>query len=301
MDDDSGMMSGIMSNEVMQEMCTTQMGTSQEALDFFLDHRAAFLLVTVTALNLGFDYIEKRVLPRFQAYKHMPPRTITDMTIRFMQLILGTWVGLSGYGFVAYSLITQCNVDVIFIFYVGGMWLFSMDLHEYIRHWPLRAPVLGHHVMVFFVMLVLLEFGGAANELDSGNILTLIMISNIGLMWVTDFYHVIYRVARHLDTIHRFRRAYLAAAVVRIATIGIFIGQSLVGFSRGNLAAGVVFALMCLAYVYNTYCAILFVWRFDVEKYFTSHQATWVEAGKTDPASEAASPKSAQLEKQIEV
>ena len=34
-------------------------------------------------------------------------------------------------------------------------------------------------------------------------------------------------------------------------------------------------SLLTLAYGYNTYRAISFVWYFDCDRYFSSHQATW--------------------------
>jgi len=194
-----------------------------------------------------------------------------------MQLLFGTIVGFSGYSMLLFNGVTGCNASEWFLFYSGGNILIFMDLHEYVLRWPLRAPVLGHHIMVFFFGLAMIEYFVLPADFNGPlSWSTVLIVANIGFMWITDFFHVIYRFSTSLQLIERMRKAYLVASIVRPITFCLMIYGSIESAMEGSFFGAVPIFLMALAYGYNLYKAISFVLNFNCDRYFESHQTRWL-------------------------
>jgi len=251
---------------------------SLESRLFFIRYRVSAILVGLTMVNLLLRYIEKNVVTRFSVYKNYSAETNQMMGVRFLQLLFGLIVGIGGYGTLLFNVISGCDASELYLFYYGGVLLLFLDLHEYVRSWPLQAPVLGHHVMVFFFGLAMIEYDLIPSPNDSDpriTLSTLLLGANIGLMWITDFFHVLFRVSMSLPLIERCRKMYLITAIIRPITLGLMIYGAVEAIIQGSIAAALPSIFLAVAYAYNLVKAIQFVYLFDCEKFFLSHQAKW--------------------------
>jgi len=197
-----------------------------------------------------------------------------------VQLLFGLIVGLGGYGTLLFNGITGCDASELYLYYFGGVLLLFLDLHEYVRSWPLRTPILGHHVMVFFFGLAMIEYDliPPPDVPDPRiSVATMLLVANIGLMWITDFFHVIFRLSTSLPLIERYRKIYLITSIVRPITLALMIYGAVELIIVGSIAGAIPCITLSVAYAYNLVKAIQFVYTFDCEKYFNSHQAKWVE------------------------
>jgi len=244
--------------------------------EIFRDYRYLIMIINLTFINVFLGHMEKQVVMRFAVYKHLKPETCQEIGMRMLQLVFGTINAVSGIGFLLYFLFSGCNIFNIYLFFIAGMTLVFTDLHEYVARWPLRPALLTHHLMTFVLALAIVEFeelpSNDEKELDWASAL---FLTNIGLMWVVDFYHVVYRTSTNLALIKKLRKIYLVAAVIRIMNIVLIAGGSYKAASYGSWFGSGCLLFMCLAYSFNSYKAIMFVARFDCDKYYAHHQALW--------------------------
>lgn len=232
-------------------------------------------------MNITLNFIDRKVVTRFSAYKFHSAETNQELGIRFMQLIFGTLVAIMGYSTLMIKAAYGCSFSPIYLFYCGGFLLSALDIHEYVRRWPLRPAILGHHLMVMFIALAYLDYGllPPGNTLDVPNSLILI-VSNIGLMWTLDFFHVVFRLSMNLPTIERMRQFYLYGSLVKIMTFGLMIYSGIEAILLGSYVGSLPSILLSIAYGYNTYKSIGFVYMFDCENYFLKHQVIWQQSMK---------------------
>jgi len=250
-----------------------------EARHFFIRYRLTAIILGLTIVNVLLHYIKVSVVTRFSAYKHYSAETNQMMGVRCLQLFFGIIVGVGGYGTLLYNSISGCNSSELYLFYFGGVLLLFLDLHEYVRSWPLRSPILGHHIMVFFFGLAMVEYDLIPPPNDPNPEIswpTTLLIANIGLMWITDFFHVVFRVSTSLPLIEKYRKIYLISSILRPFTFGLMIYGAVESIVKGSVAGALPSIFLSVAYGYNLYKAIQFVYMFDCEKYFRSHQAKWV-------------------------
>jgi hypothetical protein len=262
------------------------------AKEFGQDYRLTILLLCFGCINVLSQLVQTRVVAKFSSYVHLAPEVNEELGVRCLQLGFGVFIGTTGYSFLLYNAISGCNANEIYIFFFGGMWLVSFDAHEFVRRWPLRVPVLVHHLTVFLVGLAFLEWNLLPPEEDDPVHWTVVLLlSNIGLVWVTDFFHVVFRTSSSLTLIERFRVVYLYLSVFRLVNVGLFgamAARAALAESYIGLAAT---ASLGMAYIYNTYKAVTFVKNFQCEPYFMAHQAKW--SLEADATASATSKKSA--------
>jgi len=267
--------------------------------DFNVAAKEAFrqfsLLVVLSAMiviNMLLDFFAKKVIPRFAVYKHLEAETCEELGMRMMQLLFGPIILLSGIGFMLYQAITGCNSNEVYVFFIAGLSLVAIDAHELIRRWPLRAPLLAHHLMTFAITIAFVEFDALPpNEDKTIDWTTVLFLTLIGCMWIVDFFHVVYRTSEDINLIKKLRKIYLFLAPVRCAnTVLLALG----GIQSAFFGVWFGFAsllFMALAYMYNSYKAITFVWAFDCERYYNSHQKKWFAIDR-----ESATPESTENE-----
>jgi hypothetical protein len=102
----------------------------------------------------------------------------------------------------------------------------------------------------------------------------ILLLSNIGLFWVTDLFHVVYRASSSLTLIKRWHVVYLYLTVlVPLANVGLFVGAMVTRAALAESHLGLTkTTLLGMAYIYNTYKAVTFVKNFQREPYFMAHQ-----------------------------
>jgi hypothetical protein len=256
--------------------CAAVRAVALNAKEFGKDYRLTILLLCFGCINVLSQLVQTRVVARFSSYEHLPPAVNEELGVRCLQLGFGVFIGLTGYSFLLYHAITGCNANEIYIFFFGGTWLVSFDAHEFVRRWPLRVPVLAHHLTVFLVGLAFLEWNLLPPEEDDPVHWTVVLLlSNIGLICVTDFFHVVFRTSSSLALIERFRVGYLYLSVFRLVNMGHFgVIAARAALAESYIALAMT-ALLGMAYVYNTYKAVTFVKNFQCEPYFMAHQVKW--------------------------
>lgn len=256
--------------------CTAVREFNVAAKELWRQFSLLLVLFALFVINVILNSFQKKVIPRLAVYKHLQAEVCEEMGMRMMQLVFGPIIFLSGIGFLLYQAITGCNSNEIYTFYIAGFSLVTIDVHEFVRRWPLRAPLLAHHLMTFAIAIAFVEFDALPpNENKTIDWTTVLFLSLIGLMWTIDFYHVVYRTSENLDLIKKLRKVYLFLAPVRCTNI-LLLGLG----SIQSALFGVWFGFSCLlfmtlAYAYNSYKAITFVMAFDCERYYNSHQKKW--------------------------
>jgi hypothetical protein len=270
--------------------CEAVRDVAFNAKEYATDYRLTIILFCFGLINILSKHVQTRVVAKFSAYEHLSPEANEELSVRCLQLGFGALIGVTGYSFLLYNATTGCNANEIYLFFIGGMWLVALDAHEFVRRWPLRVPVLAHHLTVFLVGLAFLEWNVLPPEEDDPVHWTIVLlISNIGLVWTTDFFHVVYRTSSSLTIIENFRVVYLYLAVIRLVNVGLF-GALAARSARANSYLGLTTtALLGLAYIYNTYRAVIFVKNFQCAKYFMAHQVEWSNALPQTPEETAPS------------
>jgi len=198
--------------------------------------------------------------------------------MRALQLFLGPIFAICGIGFLLYQAVTDCNAAEIYVFFISGITLVTVDIHEFVRRWPLRAPLLVHHLMTFVLALAFIEFEILPpNEDKTISWTTTLFLTNIGIMWTVDFYHVVYRTSGNLSLIKKYRKVYMFLAPVRIVNIILLLLGSISSALEGVWFGFAALTFMTLAYAYNSYHAIMFVVNFNCESYYNAHQSKWLD------------------------
>lgn len=252
--------------------CAPVNGFAEEVVRWIVDYRMTLLLIIVTTINVSLEAIRRHVLPRLNFVERFSEDVKSELGVRLLQLVFGALFCIFGYGCVFVEVVTGCESSKLFLFCMA--WIMGLDFHEYIRRWPLKAPVLGHHLMVFFLALTFAEYG---SELDGfRGLLTAIVISNICLLWVTDYFHVVFRTSKTATSIRRARTLYLALASLRVCCCLVFAAAVLYNASTSAWLYMVSNMLLGTAYAYNMVKAVSFVWHFEVDAYFATHQALWL-------------------------
>uniref|UniRef100_A0A0G4HBN6 Uncharacterized protein n=1 Tax=Chromera velia CCMP2878 TaxID=1169474 RepID=A0A0G4HBN6_9ALVE len=267
-----------MSNNMTDCSATRELSLSVKS--FVVDIRLTAILFLLTLINISLHYLQTRLVPSFSASSRFPPEVNEEVAVRILQLVIGTMITLAGIALLLYQAISGCNANEFFVFVFGGLPLLSLDVHEYVRRWPLRAALLGHHLTVFIMGLVYIEFELLPKNKDAPvNWTTVAALTCIGIGWISDFFHVVFRASTSLRLIESFRIVYLCLASFRVAFVALAISIT-VRQGLDEAWIGVVgTSLLTAAFVYNTYKAITFVLRFDCGKCFLAHQAKWAEAG----------------------
>eukprot|EP00588_Corethron_pennatum_P014881 CAMPEP_0194278770 /NCGR_PEP_ID=MMETSP0169-20130528/12084_1 /TAXON_ID=218684 /ORGANISM="Corethron pennatum, Strain L29A3" /LENGTH=315 /DNA_ID=CAMNT_0039023031 /DNA_START=53 /DNA_END=1000 /DNA_ORIENTATION=- len=261
----------------MSASCSAVRLVSLSARDLWLEYRLLIAISALFFINLFLDYFQKKVIPRLAVYKHLEPEICQELSMRMLQLLLGPIVAISGLGFLLYQVLSGCNAAEIYVYFISGISFVAVDIHETVRRWPLRASLLAHHVMTFAIALAFVEFQVLPpNDEKIIAWTTTFFLTNIGLMWTVDFYHVIYRTSTNLPLIKMLRKTYLWFAPVRIINIVLLMLGSISSAIGGVWFAFVCLLFMTLAYAYNSYKAITFMVRFDCDRYYKSHQGRWL-------------------------
>lgn len=249
-------------------------------VDVFVSHRLTFLVIIFTAVNLITTYFKQTYFPsKFHAsiYTHMDETKKEELSFRQLQLIIGGVISTTGYTCIIIDcIVLDCYAISTLWAYLFGSVLASLDLHEYARRWPLPTSILGHHIMVFICLLLFVEFREAANL----NISSVIFVANIGICWVSDYFHVVYRTSEKVDYIEQYKQMYLYASPVRLVNIlllAVTVYQSILQYFWPEM---ILITGLCIAYTYNSYRAVTFVLQFNSEQYFKCHQELWF--GKYD-------------------
>lgn len=256
-----------------QDSCAAVREFNLASKELWRQFSLLLLLSALLFINVFLIFFQKKVIPRLAVYKHLQAEVCEEMGMRMVQLVFGPIIFLSGICFLLYQAITGCNSNEIYTFYIAGFSLFTIDVHEFVRRWPLRPPLLAHHLMTFAITIAFVEFDALPpNEDKTIDWPAVLFLSLIGLMWTTDFYHVVYRTSEDLDLIKKLRKVYLFLAPVRCINI-LLLGLG----SIYSALFGVWFGFSCLlfmtfAYAYNSYKAITFVMEFDCDRYYNFHQ-----------------------------
>uniref|UniRef100_A0A7S2HGZ6 TLC domain-containing protein n=1 Tax=Alexandrium andersonii TaxID=327968 RepID=A0A7S2HGZ6_9DINO len=243
----------------------------RQAVSFVLDRRLTYLLILMTLTNLLFSAVDARVLPKLGIRSDLHEKRKHEFGVRLVQLIAGLLLSVSGYGFVLFYLLTGCCANEVYLFYFGSCML-ALDLHEWIRRWPLRLHVLGHHIAVFFLCLSMVEFDGYDNRMavERSTLITM-LVSNVSITWVTDIFHVVFKLSKRPRTIKRARLAFLVLAIFRLANVGILFTLAGYNFAKQAWPHAGVSTFFGFAYSYVTYKATSFVWWFDADAYVARH------------------------------
>lgn len=245
---------------------------AQNAQGLFMDYRTIFLVGYITVMNVVLQLMQRSV-SRCKAAEHLGPDVIQQLVYRCGQLFFSPLL-LLGYVTLMFNAATGCDISEMYIYYIASLLPF-FDLHEYIRCWPLSTPVLGHHIGTFGIAFSFMDLGVFPAPGRPISPFTVAFISNLGFCWAADFFHIIYRLNTNIDVIKRARKVYFYLAPFRLANIGLIL-SSAIRFALFQHWVGMVFpVLMGVAYAHNTYQAITFVWQFNVDKYFETHQAKW--------------------------
>mmetsp|Transcript_9570 Transcript_9570/g.10625 ORF Transcript_9570/g.10625 Transcript_9570/m.10625 type:complete len:346 (-) Transcript_9570:170-1207(-) len=258
----------------MNNTCPALQDWSVDATAIFVNYRITIAIFVFLIINLLSSYLKDVRLPKYEAFSKMSDKDTEMLTVRTMQLVFGVFISVTGYTCALVDLISGCNFLLKpWAFWVGGGILTLFDFHEFGTRWPLSSHVLVHHIAVFTIALFYTEFS-VLNEIQ---FTTVIFIANIGLCWVTDYAHVIFRTSQRLTYIIRARKAYLILSPpIRILNIFLLCGSIVFAIIAKNWLLFGVNLFMELAYIYNTYKALLFVIHFDCKKYYNTHQKIWL-------------------------
>ena len=247
-----------------------------DAKALFLRFRLTIAMIILTALNIVSHHIKTTYIRKFEAYQHLTPEASEQLACRCMQFLFGVLIAGSGYGTLAINYLTGCNTNEIFIYFLGGTWMNCFDIHEYISRWPLPPALLAHHSFVILLGLAMVDWqvipANPHEHLDSRMVL---MISNIGATWVSDFFHAVYRTSFSLKLIHSFQWLFLASSVVRMSNFYLLVEMAKGSANGGSSLGAAMLLLLAVAYGYNSIRAVCFVYNFDCNKYFAEHQAKW--------------------------
>jgi len=259
--------------------------------ELFRQFSLLVVLFALFVINVILHFFQKNVIPRLAVYKHLEPEICQEMGMRMMQLLFGPIIFLTGIGFLLYQAISGCNSNEIYVFCIAGLSLVAIDAHEFVRRWPLRAPLLAHHLMTFAIAIAFIEFDALPpNEDKTIDWTTVLFLTLIGLMWTIDFFHVVYRSSEDLNLIKKLRKIYLFLAPVRCTNILLLALGAVQSAIFGAWFGFGCLLFMTLAYAYNSYKAITFVLAFDCERYFNSHQKKWFAEPKVAVAKQGSRP-----------
>lgn len=258
--------------------CADARNLALNTKDFVQDYSVTILLLCFTIINLAYQAVETLILPRFAVFPHLKPEHREEIVGRCLQFFFGFWIFVPGYSVLTYSVMTGCNANEVAVLFFCGLWLLAFDAHEFIRRWPLKPALLAHHVTVFLVALAFIEWNVLPpNPSEPMDWATTLLLSNMGVAWVTDFFHVVFRTSTQLFWIKLTRSVYLCFSFVRYLNIVLFLFLSIQAGRAKNVFGVLTTAGLGLAYGYNTYRAVSFAWKFDSKKYFESHQAQWTQ------------------------
>ena len=156
------------------------------------------------------------------------------------------------------------------------MFLVLVDTVELVQRWPLPPPLLIHHLAVIALGIGIADWAVIPPKpTDPMPWQLVLLLSNMGTIWISDYFHAVYRTSGNLNFIKVFKIFYGILSVVRLVSFFQFIWFA-VGFaSDGNFGGLVLACLVALAFGYNATKAVLFVYNLDVDRYYKEHQAGW--------------------------
>jgi hypothetical protein len=260
----------------MSDNCSAVDDASVSARELWIEYRFLVLLFWMFLINVFLEHVQKNALPRLAAYKKMEAEICEELGMRLLQLLVGPFTAITGIGFLLYSASTGCNANEIYAYWLGGMAVIMVDVHEFIRRWPLRPHLLAHHIMTIAIALGYVEFEVLpASDEKRFHWGTVLFLVNIGLNWTVDFFHFVFRTSESLTFIQKFRKVFLWHAPIRMATTILLLLASIQTAIWGAWFGFALSFLMAAAYAYNTHRVVMFVYRFDCERYFNSHQGKW--------------------------
>lgn len=254
--------------------CPALQDWSTDAVDTFINYRITIVMAVFLVINLVSAYLKDVKLPKIPAYEKFGNKDKEMLTIRTMQCMFGLLISFTGYTAGLIDLVTGCRFLLKpWAFWAGGGILTVFDFHEFGARWPLPNHVLVHHIAVFTIALFYIEFG----VLDEVQFPTVIFISNIGSCWVTDYAHVVFRTSQRLTHIIRARKIYLVVSPpIRILNIFLMSASVVLAVLSQEWLLFGVNLFMAVAYMWNTYKALTFVYKFDCVKYYDGHQKIWL-------------------------
>ena len=113
-----------------------------------------------------------------------------------------------------------------------------------------------------------------------------LLFANTTLLWMTDFFHAMYRQSTNLQFIKNCRIAYLCLASLRICNSVLLIFSTIQAAVSGSILAVALIGGLGVGYTYTSLLkCVQFVYRFDCESYYKTHQEVWYSSDKVDSQS----------------
>jgi hypothetical protein len=182
-----------MFSQSTQFECSDVRKLAFDAKDLLLQYRLTFAMVCLTVINIISHHVKSTFIKKFEAYQHLTPQASQELGIRCMQLLFGVYIAGTGYATLAFNLATGCNANEVFLCFLGGIWLIFFDIHEYVCRWPLAPTLLFHHVGVILFGLAVADWEIVPKPGQQLHWTIVMVISNIGATWISDFFHAVYR------------------------------------------------------------------------------------------------------------
>ena len=148
---------GMMMLEQLQEqepsyryLCEQVQDLNATHWDFFLKHSLCFLAIGLIVTRL-FHYKVRCQLEKCRWFIALSSEERKlDMVGRFIQLIYGTIFSIIGFSILGFeAVVGECTLNPIFQIYIPFGAFLCFDLFETILRWPLKTPLLLHHIGVF--------------------------------------------------------------------------------------------------------------------------------------------------------
>jgi hypothetical protein len=259
--------------------CSDVVNLAVFAKAFTHEYRFTILMVITTVLNMVLHRVNSSI-KKMHSYRYLTPQVSQELGARCMQLLFGIFIAGTGYATLAFNNATGCHANDIFTYWLGGIWLVCFDAHEYVYRWPLPPNQLRHHLGVIVFALAVIEWKVGAKSKEHTPSLFVLLTANIGSIWVSDIFHVIYRTSDNLKRIIACRKLYLQLSVFRFANVFLFFSVVESMARNGFYSGAVALCPLAFVYVHNSMKSVQFVYSFDCGKYYSEHQAAWTKGPK---------------------
>lgn len=258
------------------DRCSAIRAVALYSKNLFIDYRLSFAFGYAHVLVALIHHIKTKTTKRqFKAYPYLSPQTVEQLGTRLIQLVLGVLLALAGYSFLLFHWYTGCNASEIFVIYFGTA-LAVFDFMEILLQWPLPPALLMHHLAVEMLAVAIGDWRMIPSHPDAEMPWQLVLLlSNIGTIWISDFFHAIYRTHDSLAFIKGFKCFYMILASVRLLSFLQFVAFGFCFYEDNRPASCALTCFVALAYGYIAARAVLFVYKLDCDKYYKEHQAVW--------------------------
>ena len=256
--------------------CTAVRTIAINYRDFFIDYRLTLSFIYCLSLVAFMHHIKtKAVQRRFKAYPYLSTQAVEQLWTRLCQLVLGVILAIPGYSFLLFQWYTGCNASEIYIL-VFGTALALFDFMEILLQWPLPPALVMHHLAVSSLAVAIGDWRIIPAQPDQEMPWQLVLLlANMGMIWISDFFHAVYRTNDSLAFIKMFKGLYMALAIVRVISFLQLAAFAFSFYENNSLGSFVLGCFVALAYGYIAAKAVRFVYNLDCDKYYKEHQAVW--------------------------